>query len=169
MSADLQDAIGFRQSPLDARDIADAEGDRISVELPVGERQIFGIALHEPELLAGLALGGAVASDREHVAVDVEDGHLGQRAAGRGDAQRHVTGAARDIEMTEGAAPRRPDHADEHILPEPVESPRHQVVHEIVAAGDLVEDVIDALLLFTERNIGEAEMGSPRWRDAAAG
>ncbi len=67
-------------------------------------------------------------------------------------------GAARDIEMAEQGLPRRLDHRDENILPHPVQAARHDIVHDVVALGHLVEHVVDEALLLVERDIGIAEM-----------
>src|SRR5579885_355567 len=60
--------------------------------------------------------------------------------------------------MPEARFLRRPDFARENVLPDPVESAGHQIVHEVVAEGDLVEDLIDPRLLFFERDAGKTEM-----------
>jgi hypothetical protein len=40
-----------------------------------------------------------------------------------------------------------------------VQADRHEIVHQVVAGGDLVEHVIDKGLLPAERDRGETEMG----------
>ena len=45
--AALQHAERLAERQLDARHVADAEGDRIGVEMVVGQAQFLGIALHE--------------------------------------------------------------------------------------------------------------------------
>ena len=45
------------------------------------------------------------------------------------------------------------------VFPETVDPGAHQVVHQVVARGDLVEHVIDEGLLPAERDRGETEMG----------
>ena len=45
--------------------------------------------------------------------------------------------------MPEGAGSRRPQGGDEGVLPGPVQPARHQVVHEVVAARDRAEHVVD--------------------------
>ena len=71
-----------------------------------------------------------------------------------------VAGAAGDIEMLERRGLRRLHLRDEHILPDAMQSARHQVVHDVVALGDLVKNVVDHILLVVERDFGIAEMGS---------
>ena len=83
---------------------------------------------------------------------------FGARSARRRDALRDVPRASRDIEMAEQRLPRRFDHRDEDILPHPVKAARHDIVHEIVALGHLVEHVVDQTLLLVECHIGIAEM-----------
>ena len=49
--------------------------------------------------------------------------------------------------------------ADEVALPHPVDAERHQVVHQVVLAGDRREHLADQLLLVAGRHFAEAEMG----------
>ena len=81
-----------------------------------------------------------------------------RRPAGVGDAERDVAGAAGDVEMAKGAMPRRVQLGDEHVLPDPVQTRRHQVVHQVVAVGDLVEDVVDQTLLLVEPDVAVAKV-----------
>ena len=79
-------------------------------------------------------------------------------AARARDAQRDVAGAAGDVEMAVGAMARRGDLGDQHVFPQPVQAARHQIVHQVVAAGDLVEHVVDQALLGLQRHAAVAEM-----------
>ena len=54
---------------------------------------------------------------------------------------------------------------DEVVLPQPVQAARHQVVHQVVAAGDGGEHVVDQTLARVLRDLPEAEAG--RCRPAA--
>ena len=85
------------------------------------------------------------------------------------DPERHVAGAAGHVEMGEGAVLRRPQHRDELRLPGPVQARRHQVVHDVVAAGDRVEDAVDAPLLLVERHALEAEIRARALRRPVSG
>src|SRR5579885_990121 len=90
--------------------------------------------------------------------MDVEGDDIREGRAGIRDPERDIARAARNIEMPEARFLRRPDFARENVLPDPVESAGHQIVHEVVAEGDLVEDLIDPRLLFFERDAGKTEM-----------
>src|SRR3984957_20834730 len=70
--AALEHTISLAQRLVDARHIADAEGDRIGVEMIARQRQILGIALNEGDSRPGFALGRALAADPQHIAIDVE-------------------------------------------------------------------------------------------------
>ena len=52
------------KSRLDARHVANAEGDRIGIERGVGERQDLGVRLDEIDMRRKAVLFGAVASER---------------------------------------------------------------------------------------------------------
>ena len=52
---------------------------------------------------------------------------------------------------------RRIEHGDEIVLPQPVQAARHQIVHLVVAFGDLGEDLVDQALLFVFAHPAETE------------
>ena len=103
--AALQDAPRFGERAVDARHVANAEGDRIGVESIVGKRQILGVGLHEFKPCGQVLLFRPRAADLKHVGVDVEHRDFGLRAARPRDAEGDVAGAARDVEMAEFSAP----------------------------------------------------------------
>ena len=53
--------------------------------------------------------------------------------------------------------PRRIEHRHEIVLPQPVQARRHQVVHLVIALGDLGEDLVDEALLLGLADAAEAE------------
>ena len=146
-------------------DVADAEGDRIGVEGAIGEGQRLGIALRR-----------CVMRSRERRARRTRpratssiSGLMSQRTAvafspeARGEADGDVAGAAGDIEQPERrAAARRLDHGDEVVLPQPMQAAGHEIVHEVVAAGDGREDAVDEALALAFGHVAEAE--ARRWR-----
>ena len=73
---------------------------------------------------------------------------------GLDDAEGDVAGAAGDVEHRPAGASRRVEPGDHRVLPEPVQAARHQVVHQVVAAGDLVEHLVDERLLFAVPDLG---------------
>ncbi len=83
---------------------------------------------------------------------------MGLRPAGLDNAEGDIARAAGDIEMPEGTAPGRAQHRNQRILPEAVQPGAHDVVHQIVARGDLVEDIVHPGLLLAQWDILEPEM-----------
>ncbi len=75
------------------------------------------------------------------------------------DAEGDVTGAAGDVENPIVLAARRVERRDHRILPDSVQPGRHHVVHDVVAFGDLVEDVVDERLLLARADFAETERG----------
>ena len=138
----------------DVGHIPDAEHDRVGVKASIGKGQRLGILL-PPDEAAEPALVGARFADFEHVGVDVGDGHM--RAAPR-EAEGDVAGAAGHVEDV-FAGPRLYP-GDEAVLPQPVHSARHEVVHHIVAARDGAEDRTDAsrLLFGRHQRIAEVDL-----------
>src|SRR3546814_6072094 len=73
------------------------------------------------------------------------------------DAEGDIAGAAGDIQHADRAGGAEPvDHGG---FPQPVDAARHQVVHQVVAAGDRFEDAADQPHLVAYRHAAEAEMG----------
>lgn len=157
-SAALEHAIGFRQCEVHAGDIADAEGDGIGVEGLVGQGQALGIGL---DVFDSVLEGGrgAVAADGEHFAVNVEYGGAGAGARSLHDAEGDVAGAARNVEEVKRTVLAGPERGDEGVFPDAVQADRHEIVHQVVARGDLVEHVVDEGLLPAKRDRGKTEMG----------
>ena len=104
------------------------------------------------------ALPRALGADAQHVGVDVGDGDARLRPAGPRDAEGDVARAAGDVEMGEGARRRGMHLGDQNVLPHPVQAEGHQIVHQVVAVGDLVEDRVHQTLLFVHPNGALAEM-----------
>ena len=106
------------------------------------------------------AFARALAADGQHLGIDVADGDAHARPAGFHHAERHVAGAAGEIEQREGAvAFGRIDRGHQRVLPGPVQPARHQVVHQVVAARDRMEHVVHQPLLVGQRHGLLAEMG----------
>src|SRR5262249_37751660 len=92
-----QYAKDLRKRDFDPRHVADAECDGAGVEVPVRERQAFGIARREAHAVFEPASRGALASNGKHLLVDVANRDAGAGAAGLRYPERHVAGAARDV------------------------------------------------------------------------
>ena len=90
--------MNFGEREIDARHVADAEGDGGGVKGFIGKRQRLGIGLDEFGLPAKSALFRALPPDRQHVGVDVGDGGAHAGPARFDHAEGNVAGAAREIE-----------------------------------------------------------------------
>src|ERR1700688_3053556 len=89
------------QRALDARNIADTEGDGDAIEAAVGIGEMLGIALLEGNDAIMPTFGGELGAYRQHLGIDVADGHARARSAGLDHAERYVAGAAGEIEQGE--------------------------------------------------------------------
>ena len=157
-SAPPENAKGLGERLLDPGHVADAEGDRIGVECAVAEGQVLGVGLDERHAVLEPASLGAFGADAQHVGVDVGDGHAGLAAPRPRDAEGDVAGAAGDIEMGERAGRRRMDLGGQDVLPDAMQAERHQVVHHVVAVGDLVEHRVHETLLLRQPHLAFAKM-----------
>jgi hypothetical protein len=118
-----------------------------------------GIAFAERDRVGEVKRFGALAADREHVGIDIAHRRPRLLAAGFDGAQRHVAGAAGDVEQRERPGFGRINRGDQHALPGPMQAKRHQIVHQVVARRHAVEDVVDQRLLVRKRHLARAEMG----------
>ena len=104
------------------------------------------------------ALDRARMTDRQHFGIDVRHRRPCARPSRFQHPERNIACAARDIEQCERpVSARRIDGGHQHVFPGPVQPARHHIVHQVVAPGDLVEDVIHQCLLFGQRHRLEAE------------
>ena len=140
-AATLQHAPHLGQRRLDPRHVADAEGDRDGVDAAVGERQRLGIALHEVHPVAELAGGRALLADGQHVGLmssTVTDRPSPAASMARKAMSPVPPATSSSAALRPPLRQRQPAH--QRCLPGAVQAARHEVVHEVVAAGDAVED-----------------------------
>ena len=103
-------------------------------------------------------LGGAPPALLKHSGIDVEHHDLGRGRARFGDPEGDVAGAAGHIKVPELRSFGRLDPGRENILPDPMETGRHQIVHNVVTRSDLVKDLIHTRLLVAQWHAGKTEM-----------
>ena len=116
--------------------VADAEGDGVAVETVVLEGQRLGVALHPADLRVREAPGGGpVLAHPEHALVDVADDHL--PAPALQEPEGDVPGAARHVQQLHAAI--WLNLLDKVILPQPVDTRGHDVVHHVVIVRHVVE------------------------------
>jgi hypothetical protein len=156
-AAGLEHAVHLAQRLVLVRHVAQAEGDADEVEALVGEGQLLGVGQQAGGEHAGVEQ--AVAALAQHGLVDVGVQHqaLGPDLAGEGLGE--VAGAGGDVEH--GLAAAQVGHRHGVGLPDAVQAARHQVVHQVVLAGDGRKHAGDALRLFLLVYRFETEMGLP--------
>ena len=132
LPAGLERAVRIAQRLGDIRDVAQAEGDGDDIERPVSDGKRFCIATNPPEALRFALIELAVSADIQHRFVDVAhgDGSAGFVLEAHGNIAR----AACEIE--DGGGGGDIDARDEIVLPHTVHAGAHQVVHDVVTAGN---------------------------------
>src|SRR6266436_5699094 len=158
-TAVLEHAKRFVEREIDPRHVADAERDGVAVEMAIRKSQRFRIALNERYAVVEMPRRGPRVTDSEHVGIDVAD--RGPKAGARrpGGAERHVAGAAGDVEQRKrGIAARRSERVDHYLLPETMQTRRHQIVHQVVTRRNAVKHIIHQRLLVAQGYVPEAEM-----------
>src|SRR5690606_23584103 len=130
---------------------AQAEGNADAIKVVVGKRQALGVCLYILDVGGAAPVDQAVAADLEHGFVDVRQHHFALCAHQLGKLHGEVARAAGDIQhpmpFTDTA------HLDGEAFPDPVDAHRHQVVHEVVFAGDGMKDVRHTLYFFLHRHL----------------
>ena len=150
MPADFKDAARLGQRFFNARHITYAKGDGVEIETFVGKSKRLGIALHQRDLVAQPRIAHARRANIEHRGVDIDKRGMGKRPRPFLKAQRNVARATRNVDMLQAFVPRRVCHGDEDVFPCPVQAARHQVIHHIIFAGDMMEYIIDPRLLLPQ-------------------
>ncbi len=157
-SAGAKHTISFTQCPVDVRDIANAERDCVGVERRASEWQIFSIAFDAGNALIKARVRDASLANGEHFGADVANHCACLRTAGSGIAQGDVARATGNVEKLEGlVGSRRIEPRDKITLPEPVQSTRHQIVHDVVALSHRGKNLIDEALPIAVRHIAKAK------------
>src|SRR5690606_14626920 len=111
------------------------------------------------ELDTGIQAGAfcAPASLGQHGRIDIRHRDVRLAPACPDDAEGDVARSAGHVEHPPGPASGRIEPGDHRILPQAMHAARHQVVHQVVAAGHAVEDLVDHRLLVTGTDPAEAE------------
>ena len=92
----------------------------------------------------------------EHGGVDVRENHQSGFADLFGESGSEVAGAAGDVERALAGTQSR--ERQRELLPEAMRAAGHEIVHQVVAARDLLEDLVDHALLVGEIDGPIAEM-----------
>ena len=145
------------QGLVDLGDIAQAEGDGIGIDAAVGQGQGLGIPRHPVDPGNDSPVDGPVAAHRQHGRGQVADDDPGARPRLCQETLGDIAGPAGDIEQELARPGRQP--VDHGRLPEPVDAPGHQVVHEVVAPGDALENAAHQLRLLRCLDAAVAEPG----------
>ena len=153
LAASLEDAMDLLQGLFLVGHVAQAEGQRHAVEALVGERQFLGVALHGGDGQA--VIQRPVTPHGQHGGVDVGHPDLDARLFGHGAGQ--VSTAGGQIQHLHARAKGRLTHGE--VLPEPVQTARHQVVHQVIAAGHRIEHATHPASLLGGIDLLVAKMG----------
>lgn len=145
-------------------DVADAEGDRISVDARIGQRQALSVAHHPVDLAEPAGIEGAIAPHLDHRQIIVDDGDACLSIEAGEQAHRHVARASGDVHEVYARARHQP--VEHRLFPKAVDACAHEVVHEIITGGDPLEDGLDATGLLFRRDLLKAEGGGEPRRGA---
>src|SRR5690606_7574623 len=104
---------------------------------------------------------GPFGANALHIRVNVGHHDLGIAMGGIDDALADIARATGHIEHAVGTAARtaRVEVRHQRVLPEPVHAHAHQVVHQVIAVGDVVKNLVDQTLLVLKRDGLFTEVG----------
>ena len=136
-------------------DIAEAEGNRHGVGHAIGQGQAFGVA-RDPGHARDALVERAVPADGRHLRVRVDHQRLQPALRPGLRAKRDIARAAGDVDQPLPGARRQ--IGDQRGLPEAVQAAAHQVVHQVVAVSDRIEDAAHQRRLLGDRHGAEAEV-----------
>jgi hypothetical protein len=127
------------------------------MECVLFERQRLGVREHVVDVAGHALVQETRAAFVEHRGVDVGDDDAATCADALRETYGEIAAAGCDVErLLAGPKPRL---RDRETLPEPVQTARHRVVHEVVARSDGVEHAADAGFLLAPRHLLVAEVG----------
>src|SRR6185437_6701660 len=107
----------------------------------------------------------AIAARGDHRRIDVAHHDMAGLAGAAEEAPRDIAGAARQVEQP--LARPRFETRDQLGLPAAMDPAAHQVVHQVVTAGDVIEDVANETCLGVLGHFAKSEIGLARLRGAA--
>src|SRR5262249_33267217 len=111
-AADLEHAIGLRESLVDVRNVANSKGDRVGIERLVGKGQAFGVADGIVSAVRKPGLDKALPPGCNHFGVDIAQHTRAARPARLKQAQADVAGAGGDIDELETSPLGWVEHSD---------------------------------------------------------
>ncbi len=125
--------------------------------VPELEWQSLGVAADESQAMLALS---SFSSGFYHLLVNIADDGAGSGAGPFEEAGGDVAGAPGNVQEREGLmAFGGCEHGHELVFPQPVQAAGHQIVHQVVAAGDTGKHAIDEALLGLGRHRGKAKAG----------
>jgi formamidopyrimidine-DNA glycosylase len=159
-----EDPIHLGQGFAEIGDVAQTKSNRAGVDRPARDRKIFRRAADETQIPHDSAVKCPGSPDLHHRLVDVADDGFGSPLSRsrltlhpRQKTQGNVAGSAGDIEKPHARLRRQP--IEKRLLPQPMNAERHQVVHQIIAIGDAIEDGADKRGFIAGADPAEAEVG----------
>jgi len=163
MPARLQYTPHLAECGIDAGDIPQPEPDRVKIDAAVRHRKSLGIGTHPLDPVENPLVDGAGASDREHCFADITNDRATAsgiffRNEARHGAQCDIAGTTGDIEETLPCA--RLQQSEHLRFPSTVDTGAHQIVHQIVARRDTLEESTHKRRLLALRHAAEPEIGA---------
>ncbi len=140
-------------------DIAQAKGDGESVERVVLERQGFTVATHQFQRAVTsipAQIEGPFAAGFQHTLIDIAEGYACVRAPLE-NAPGDIASAAGNVDNFHARL--RAEAVDELGLPQPVHARAHEIVHQVVAVGDGIENGAHARGFLPHRHVFIAKIG----------
>jgi hypothetical protein len=138
-------------------DITESKGDGNAIDAVLFKGQCLGVGLHHLDVPSGPFVDKSVATHLEHGGVNVGEYDLTVGSHELRESRSEVAGSTSNIQN--GLPRTRGTELDRKALPEAVNASRHQVIHQVIAAGDRVKYAADHAGFCRGVYPGEAEVG----------
>ena len=137
-------------------DVAESKGNGDAVHTVIFERERLCVGLHDLDVACRPFINEPIATHFEHGGVDIRENHLALGPYQAGEFCGEIAGATSNIEN--GLPGPGSAELDREPLPQTMNPPGHQVVHQVIAAGYRVKDAAHHACLGFPIYPGEAKI-----------
>jgi hypothetical protein len=110
---------------------------------------LFGVGLRYRKITGDTGVDEATPTLAKHTGIDIGKYHMAAVSYLAGEDPRQITRAASEIQ--DDVTVTYACLFDRKVLPQPVKAAGHQVIHDVISAGDRIENALDPVCLVGQR------------------